>query len=102
VEDRYRVGEIVEGVVTNVVRFGAFVGLEQGLEGLIHVSEFGEGNFMHGRNLVQEGEHVRARVVHIDGSERRLGLSLRLNAQDEPGAPEAPHATSEREAVASH
>ena len=42
VEERYRVGDIVEGVVTNVVKFGAFVGLEEGLEGLIHVSEFGE------------------------------------------------------------
>jgi len=102
VEDRYRVGEIVEGVVTNVVRFGAFVGLEQGLEGLIHVSEFGEGSFLHARNIVQEGERVRARVVHIDGAERRLGLSLRLNEQDEPGAPEVRRETSEPEAVSSH
>jgi small subunit ribosomal protein S1 len=102
VEDRYQVGEIVEGVVTNVVRFGAFVGLEEGLEGLIHVSEFGEGSMLHARNIVQEGERVRARVVHIDGAERRLGLSLRLNAQNETGADEAPEAASEQEAVASH
>jgi len=102
VEDRYRVGEIVEGVVTNVVRFGAFVGLEQGLEGLIHVSEFGEGSFLHARNIVQEGEQVRARVVHIDGAERRLGLSLRLNEQDEPGTTEAQRETTEPEALSSH
>lgn len=102
VEGRYRVGEIVEGVVTNVVRFGAFVGLEEGLEGLIHISEFGEGSLLHARNIVQEGEHVRARVVHIDGAERRLGLSLRLEAQDETGANAATPAASEPEAVASH
>lgn len=102
VEDRYRVGEIVDGVVTNVVRFGAFVGLEEGLEGLIHISEFGDGSLLHVRNVVQEGERVRARVVHIDGAERRLGLSLRLKVQDDTGADQAPESTSEQEAVASH
>ncbi len=97
VEDRYSVGEIVEGVVTNVVRFGAFVGLEEGLEGLVHISEFGDGSGRqapHGLNGLQEGERVRARVVHIDGGERRLGLSLRLA---EPG-----EAASGPEVVASH
>ncbi len=94
VEDRYKVGEIVDGVVTNVVRFGAFVGLEEGLEGLVHISEFGDGGECPERNGLQEGERVRARVVHIDGAERRLGLSLRLAAEDE--------AASEHEVVASH
>ena len=94
VEDRYKVGEIVEGVVTNVVRFGAFVGLEEGLEGLVHISEFGDGGERPERNELREGERVRARVVHIDGAERRLGLSLRLAAEDE--------AASEPEVVASH
>lgn len=94
VEDRYSVGEIVEGVVTNIVRFGAFVGLEEGLEGLVHISEFGDGSGGQAQNGLQEGERVRARVVHIDGAERRLGLSLRLAAQGE--------AASEHEVVASH
>jgi small subunit ribosomal protein S1 len=102
VEERYRVGEIVEGVVTNVVRFGAFVGLEQGLEGLIHVSEFGDGSSLHERNLVREGEPVRARIVHIDGVERRLGLSLRLGGSPDAGSLESPDATPVREDVASH
>jgi len=77
VEETYSVGQIVEGVVTNVVKFGAFVGLEEGLEGLIHVSELGDGNFLHPRNVVQEGEMVRVRIIHIDAAARRLGLSLR-------------------------
>lgn len=78
VESRYRIGEIVEGVITNVVDFGAFACIEEGLEGLIHVSELAEGHFLHPRNVVNEGQHVRARILSIDGQARRLGLSLRL------------------------
>ncbi|HML20107.1 MAG TPA: S1 RNA-binding domain-containing protein [Aggregatilinea sp.] len=77
VEQRYAVGQIIEGKVTNVVDFGAFVCIEEGLEGLIHVSELAEGHFLHPRNVVHEGETVRARVLNIDGRARRLGLSLR-------------------------
>ncbi len=77
VEERYHVGEIVEGRVTNVVNFGAFVCIEEGLEGLIHISQLAEGNFLHPRSVVHEGEIVRARILNIDGNARRLGLSLR-------------------------
>jgi len=77
VEERYQVGQMVEGVITNVVDFGAFACIEEGLEGLIHVSELAEGHFLHPRNVVREGETVRARILNIDGSARRLGLSLR-------------------------
>jgi small subunit ribosomal protein S1 len=62
VEERYNVGEIVEGVVTNVVDFGAFACIEEGLEGLIHISELAEGQFLHPRNVVAEGEHIQARI----------------------------------------
>ncbi|MBI3762464.1 MAG: S1 RNA-binding domain-containing protein [Chloroflexi bacterium] len=77
VEHRYTVGQVVEGKITHVVPFGAFACLEEGLEGLIHVSELAEGSFMHPRNIVQEGEVVRARIMSIDGEGRRIGLSLR-------------------------
>jgi small subunit ribosomal protein S1 len=77
VEERYFVGQIVEGMITNVVDFGAFACIEEGLEGLIHVSELAEGHFLHPRNVVREGETVRARILNIDGRARRLGLSLR-------------------------
>jgi len=77
VEQRYEVGQMVEGVITNVVDFGAFACIEDGLEGLIHVSELAEGHFLHPRNVVCEGDTVRARILNIDGSARRLGLSLR-------------------------
>ncbi len=82
VEQRYKVGQIVEGVITNVVDFGAFACIEEGLEGLIHISELAEGQFLHPRNVVREGERVTARILNIDGPSRRLGLSLRKLGQD--------------------
>ena len=80
VESRYDVGQIVEGVITNVVDFGAFACIEEGLEGLIHISELAEGQFLHPRNVVSEGDRVKARILNIDGPARRLGLSLRNQA----------------------
>ncbi|MGC9333637.1 MAG: 30S ribosomal protein S1 [Anaerolineae bacterium] len=77
VGSRYYPGQMVEGQVTNVVSFGAFVRLEEGLEGLIHISELAEGNFLHPRNVVREGDTVRVRVLNIDEEAQRLGLSLR-------------------------
>jgi small subunit ribosomal protein S1 len=72
------VGEIIPAVITNVVDFGAFACVEEGLEGLIHFSELAEGHFLHPRNVVTEGQQIRARILNIDGKARRLGLTLRL------------------------
>lgn len=75
--DRYRVGQVVRGTVTNVVDFGAFVKVESDLEGMIHVSELADGHFLHPRNILREGMTVAARVIGVDGKQRRLALSLR-------------------------
>lgn len=80
VTERYHIGQLVEGSITNVVDFGAFACIEDGLEGLIHVSELAEGHFLHPRNVVCEGQRVTARVLSIDSRARRLGLSLRLQS----------------------
>lgn len=77
IEQRYHIGQVVEGTVTNVVQFGAFVKVEDDLEGLVHVSELAEGSFMHPRNIVHEGDHVTARVIGVDSHAHRLALSLR-------------------------
>jgi small subunit ribosomal protein S1 len=77
IEQRYHVGQVVHGTVTNVVQFGAFVKVEDDLEGLVHVSELAEGSFMHPRNIVHEGDAVTARVIGVDSHSRRLALSLR-------------------------
>jgi small subunit ribosomal protein S1 len=77
IESRYKLGQVVTGVVTNVVQFGAFVKVEDDLEGLVHVSELADGSFLHPRNIVREGDQVRARVIGVDAAQRRLALSLR-------------------------
>jgi small subunit ribosomal protein S1 len=76
-EDRYYQGQIVEGTVSNIVNYGAFVLLERELEGLIHISELAEGDFLHPRNVVNIGEHVRAKVLYVDAKSKRLALTLR-------------------------
>jgi small subunit ribosomal protein S1 len=84
VEERYHVGQIVDGVVTHVVDFGAFARVEEGLEGLIHVSELADGGVSHPRDVIGEGDAVRALIINVDGERRRMGLSLRQ--LDEPYA----------------
>lgn len=84
VEERYEEGQLVQGEITNVVSFGAFARIEDGLEGLIHVSELAEGDFIDARNVVREGETVTVRIVNIDSANHRLGLSLR-QVDDETG-----------------
>jgi small subunit ribosomal protein S1 len=64
-------------VITHVVQFGAFARVPEGVEGLVHISELSETTFEHPREVVQEGQAVRVRVLHIDAGSRRLGLSLR-------------------------
>ena len=51
--------------------------IEEELEGLIHLSELAEGSFLHPRDVVEDGEKVRVRVLEVDGSNKRLALSLR-------------------------
>lgn len=93
VKDRYQAGQIVEGVVTHVADFGAFVQLEEGLEGLIHVSGLSEGRHphpsLHPGDVVREGDSVVVQVLNVDGERRRLGLKLQRvsgrNADEEIG-----------------
>jgi small subunit ribosomal protein S1 len=75
-EERYEVGQIVKGVVTNIVDFGAFARIEDGIEGLIHVSELSDGDFAP-RDLVKEGEELYVKILSIDAHRQRMGLSLK-------------------------
>jgi small subunit ribosomal protein S1 len=77
VDQRYEVGQVIDAEITNVVSFGAFARVDDGLEGLIHISELAEGNFLHPRNVVREGQQVKAYILNIDSTNHRLGLSLR-------------------------
>lgn len=82
VDENYEIGQIVNGTITNVVNFGAFARIEDGLEGLIHISELAEGNFLHPRNVVREGDQVKVKILNIDSRNHRLGLSMRQARQD--------------------
>jgi small subunit ribosomal protein S1 len=74
---RYHPGQVVRGTVTNVVSFGAFVRIEDGLEGLVHVSELAEGSLLHPRNVVHEGDVIQVRILNVNPAKHRMGLSLR-------------------------
>jgi small subunit ribosomal protein S1 len=75
-EEKYEVGQIVKSVVTNIVDFGAFARIEDGIEGLVHVSELSDGDFAP-RDLVREGEELYVKILSIDADRQRMGLSLR-------------------------
>lgn len=76
-EDRYCPGMVLDAVITSVVNFGAFARLEEGLDGLIHISEMcPPGERINPEDLVTEGQHVRVRVLQVDAARQRLGLSL--------------------------
>lgn len=80
-DERIRVGDLVGGRATSVVKFGVFVEIEHGVEGLVHVSEC-PGDGASPIDGVQEGEQVRVRVIRLDPAHRRLGLSLRLDEEE--------------------
>jgi small subunit ribosomal protein S1 len=74
---RYRKGEVVTGKVTNVTDFGAFVELEEGIEGLIHVSEISREKVEKPSDVLKVGDTLSAVVIHIDPHDRRIGLSIK-------------------------
>jgi small subunit ribosomal protein S1 len=74
---RYRKGEVVGGKVTNVTDFGAFVELEEGIEGLVHVSEISREKVEKPSDVLKVGDTLSAIVLHIDPYERRIGLSIK-------------------------
>lgn len=78
VERRFQPGQRVEGVITNIAKFGAFAEVEEGLEGLIHISEITDLPFSSPFEVLEVGEHVLARVLEVDGERHRLALSLKL------------------------
>jgi len=83
VEDKYELGQLLEGVVTNVVDFGAFAEVEDGVEGLIHVSELTEAPISHPRDVVKKGDLLLLRIIRIDTRRKRLGLSLKRVLESE-------------------
>ena len=105
--EKYSVGQLVEGVITRLTKFGAFARLEGDIEGLIHISEIADHRIEHPKEVLKEGEVKSLRVIRIDPEQHRIGLSLRkvdsaafadkdfkllaaeYSSDEEPEAPEA-------------
>jgi small subunit ribosomal protein S1 len=75
--EKYSVGQLVEGVITRLTKFGAFARLEGDIEGLIHISEISESRIEHPKEVLKEGDVKSLRVIRIDPDQHRIGLSLR-------------------------
>ena len=77
IEKLYKVGDLVQGKVTKLASFGAFVGLQHEIDGLVHISQISEERVEKIKNVLKVGQDVSARVVKIDKNERRIGLSIK-------------------------
>jgi small subunit ribosomal protein S1 len=74
---KYKIGDVIDGTVTKLVNFGAFVRIEEGLEGLIHISELSNSRVAHPGDVVQEGQQLKLKIISLDSERHRLGLSLK-------------------------
>ncbi len=94
--ENYHEGQLVTGKVTNVVDFGAFIVTEDGLEGLLHLSEMGDGNLQEPHSYVKKGDLLQLRIARLEPEKRRVGFTqrgggipmLKIEAED-AAAPEA-------------
>ncbi|MDD2923291.1 MAG: S1 RNA-binding domain-containing protein [Anaerolineales bacterium] len=75
--EKFSIGQLVEGTITRLTKFGAFARLESDIEGLIHISELSENRVEHPKEVLKEGEVKTLRVIRIDTDQHRIGLSLR-------------------------
>ncbi len=82
VPSRYPVGDTVTGTITNVTDFGLFVEVEEGIEGLIHVTELGK-KIKNPSEVFKENDKIQAKIIHVSADERRLGLSIKQMKEDE-------------------
>ena len=90
-----KIGDFVEGTITKLVNFGAFVRVRDGLEGLIHISELSHNRVTHPGDVVKEGQALKLKVISLDSERHRLGLSLK-QAEETP-VRETPAAEPKRE-----
>lgn len=77
IASRFTVGQLVKGKVSKLASFGAFVEIEEGIDGLVHISQISDDRVQKVRDALQPGQEVEARVIKIDTVERRIGLSIK-------------------------
>ena len=85
IEKRFPPGAIVEGEVTKIKKYGAFLQIGDGIEGLLHISELAWEHVEHTEDVVQVGQKLRVRVLQADRSRRRISLSLKQAEEPPPG-----------------
>ena len=73
----------MDATVTKLTNFGAFARLDDGIEGLIHLSELSDKRVGHARDILREGQRMRLRIIRIDPQRRRIGLSLKQAPEEE-------------------
>lgn len=82
ITEKYAVGQVVSATITRLANFGAFARIEEGIEGLIHITELADHRVNHPKEVVREGDQVQVRIIHMDAQRRRLGLSMRQVAEE--------------------
>jgi small subunit ribosomal protein S1 len=87
--NKYHEGQQVEGNVTNVVDFGAFIALDDGLEGLLHLSEMGDGTLKEPHSYVKKGDRLQLRISRLEPEKRRVGFTQRWGTDQPILTPEA-------------
>ena len=84
IDQRYKIGDLVQGKVTKLASFGAFVQLQDDIDGLVHISQWSEEHVAKVKDVLKVGQEVEARVIKVDKAERRIGLSIKAaNYSDE-------------------
>jgi len=87
IEQEYPVGKIIDGIVSKITNFGAFVKLPSGIEGLVHISELGDGEVEKVEDVLKVGETKPFRVINVSKDARKLGLSLKLEPRKDEEKP---------------
>ena len=90
---RYHIGDSVPGTVTKITNFGVFVELEEGLEGLLHISELSDQKVENPQDVVKPGQEVEVKILRVDTDDRKIGLSRKRvgwsrEREDSEGQPE--------------
>jgi len=98
-ERRYQTGEVIEGTITKIVPFGAFVRVGEGIEGLVHISELSSEHVDSPEQVVQVGQQVRVKVVDVDVPRRRISLSMKRVEEEPEALPEVEIEAESTEAV---
>jgi small subunit ribosomal protein S1 len=77
IETRFRIGDLVKGTVSKLANFGAFIQLQDDIDGLVHISQISEDHVERVKDVLKVGQEVEARVIKVDKAERRIGLSIK-------------------------